>query len=335
MSAQITNAATPPGSAPRAGGDRRGPILWGMSALVAASIPLWVPDYYVHLFVFVGIFVILTASLNLIGGFAGFMSLGHAAFWGIGAYTSAQVALALNASPWLGFLAAFAFAGVAGGVVALPCLRLSGIYVTMVTIAFGVIAHLVFANWSAATGGAVGLGDIPRPSFLGMPITTRAGYSYLVLIAVMATMAALRLFLASRTGQATIAARDDELAAQCSGIDIVRTKLLAFVLSSAFAGLAGALYAHYVTYINPDSFTVWASIRILVMVVVGGLASLGGSVIGAVVVYLLPEFLRFLDVVYLLVYALLIIGMMLFLPSGLVSLPRRIAERRAKRKERP
>lgn len=297
---------------------------WAIVA-VCATFPFWLPSYYLHLSVLVGIFIMLSASLNLIGGYAGFMSLGHAAFWGVGAYTSAQVALMLGSSAWTGMVVAFALTALVGLLLAVPCLRLSGIYLTMVTIAFAVIAHLLFVNLTSVTGGSVGLSDIPRPALFGNALTGRDEYFYVVLVVVTGTLVLIRAFLHSGYGQAVVAARDDDLAASCTGVNTVRNKVLSFALSSGCAGLAGALYAHYVTYINPDSFTVEASIRILVMVVVGGLASLAGSVVGAVVVYLLPEVLRFLDEVYLVIYALLIIGIMLFLPEGLASLPRRLS----------
>jgi branched-chain amino acid transport system permease protein len=141
----------------------------------------------------------------------------------------------------------------------------------------------------------------------------------------MGTIAFTHWFFRTPTGRSIVAARDDELAASCCGINTVRTKIIAFILSSAFAGFAGSLFAHYVTYINTDSFTIATSIRVLVMVVVGGLGSLTGSVIGALVIYLLPELLRFLDVIYLIVYAIIVIAMMLFLPDGLVSIPSKLA----------
>lgn len=301
------------------------PILWGLLGVIAISLPVWIPSYYLHLAVMSLTFVLLAASLNMIGGYAGFMSLAHAAFWGIGAYAAANVALRIG-SPWLGMLAAFAAAGLVGLLLGIPSLRLRGIYLTMITIAFGVVASLLFVNLDWLTGGPIGIGNIPRPNLFGLVLAKRWQYYYFALVTVGASIAFMAWFFRSPVGRSIIAARDDELAAACSGVNTVRNKIVVFALSSAFAGLAGALFAYYVQYINTDSFTVANSIRILVMVVVGGLGNLAGSVIGALVIYLLPELLRFLDLVYLVVYALLVIGMMLFLPDGLISLPSKLRQ---------
>lgn len=308
-------------------------LLWAVLGMLIISLPVWAPSYYLHLAIMSSVFVLLAASLNMIGGYAGFMSLGHAAFWGIGAYASANVALRMD-SVWLGIVASFIVAGLVGLLLGIPSLRLQGIYLTMITIAFGVVASLLFVNLDWLTGGPVGIGNIPRPSLFGFVLVKRWHYYYLALAVVGGSIAFMRWFFHSAMGRSIIAARDDELAASCSGVDIVRIKIIVFTLSSAFAGLAGALFAHYVQYINTDSFTVANSIRILVMVVVGGLGNLAGSVIGALVIYLLPEALRFLDVVYLVVYALLVIIIMLFLPDGLISLPARITSWLTKRRRR-
>lgn len=299
--------------------------LWGLLGILVLSLPLWIPSYYLHLAVMSLIFILLAASLNMIGGYAGFMSLGHAAFWGIGAYAAANVVLRVG-SPWLGLLAAFMAAGLVGLLLGIPSLRLEGIYLTMITIAFGVVASLLFVNLDWLTGGPVGIGNIPRPGLFGLVLAKRWQYYYFDLAIVGGSIAFMAWFFRQPIGRSIVAARDDELAAACSGVNTIRNKIVVFALSSAFAGLAGALFAYYVQYINTDSFTVANSIRILVMVVVGGLGNLAGSVIGALVIYLLPELLRFLDVVYLVVYALLVIGMMLFLPDGLVSLPAKLKQ---------
>lgn len=299
-------------------------VLWILLALLVLSLPLWIPSYYLHLAIMSSIFILLAASLNMIGGYGGFMSLGHAAFWGIGAYASTNVALRLG-NVWLGMIAAFVVAGLVGILLGVPSLRLRGIYLTMITIAFGVVASLLFVNVSWLTGGPIGIGNIPRPAILGIVLAERWQFYYLSLAIVAGSIGFMHWFFRSPVGRSIVAARDDELAASCLGVNTVRNKILVFALSSAFAGLAGAIFAHYVQYINTDSFTVANSIRILVMVVVGGLGSLAGSVIGALVIYLLPEVLRFLDLVYLVVYALLVIGMMLFLPDGLISLPSKLS----------
>jgi branched-chain amino acid transport system permease protein len=312
--------------------DTRKFVIWGFVGLVIVTLPLWISSYYLHLAVMSLIFILLAASLNMIGGYAGFMSLAHAAFWGIGAYAAANVALRMG-NVWLAFVAAFVVAGIVGLLLGIPSLRLQGIYLTMITIAFGVVASLLFVNLDWLTGGPVGIGNIPRPSLFGVTLVERWQYYYLSLAVVGGSIGFMAWFFRSATGRSIIAARDDELAAACSGVDTVRNKIIVFALSSAFAGLAGALFAHYVQYINTDSFTVANSIRILIMVVVGGLGSLMGSVVGALVIYLLPEFLRFLDVVYLVVYALLVIVMMLFLPDGLVSLPAKLSDLLRKRRK--
>ncbi len=294
-----------------------------LAAVVAAllALPALLPAYPLQLMVMVGIFAVLTLSLNLISGYAGMISLGHAGFFLIGAYTSALLAVDLGAPFWVGLPAAFLVTAAFGLLLGFPALKLSGHFLAVITIAFGLIVHLLSINAEWLTRGISGVPNVPRPSLAGYALRGDAAYYYVVLAVLGGVLAACDQLVRSGFGRALMAVRDDETAAACMGVDVRVLKIQAFVLSAGVAGIAGSLYAHYVRYINPDSFTIDISIRVLIMMVVGGTGSLAGSLLGAFTVYLMPEALRFMNEYYYLVFGAVVVGMMLFLPGGLVSLP--------------
>jgi len=273
--------------------------------------------YLLHLAILGGIYIILAISLNLIVGYAGQVSLGHAAFYGIGAYISALTSLLWHFPFPLAALSAILFAGACGLLLGLPTLRLKEDYLAIVTLGFGVIVDMVFLNLEI-TGGPDGLPGIPPPSFLGVTFQSPWQYLLLTLLMVLLTLALTYRLVHSYHGRALRAIRDHEVTAQVMGINTPAYKVAIFTLAAALAGLAGSLYAHYITFINPESFGLHTSILALCMVVLGGMGSLAGAVVGALALTLLPEMLREFKAYQDLVYGALLVGLLIWRPQGLL-----------------
>jgi branched-chain amino acid transport system permease protein len=301
---------------------RNKPVFLLTAALVLAAVvvPLLLSDYQLQVAVMVGIFALLALSLNVLSGYAGMISLGHAGFFLIGSYTSAILSTRFGLPFPVSLIAATAVTAVSGLLLAIPAMKLSGHFLAVITIAFGLILHLLSVNLESITHGVSGISNIARPSLGGWTLKSDLSYCFLVLAVLGIVCALVAAYTRSGYGRALSALRDDEVAAGCMGVNVNMAKFHAFVISAGIAGLAGCLYAHYVRYINPESFTLDISIRILIMMVVGGIGSILGSVVGALVVYVLPEALRFLNDYYYLVFGVVIVLLMLFLPRGLVSL---------------
>jgi ABC-type branched-subunit amino acid transport system permease subunit/ABC-type branched-subunit amino acid transport system ATPase component len=304
-------------------------VLFAFCVALAAAVPVFVGNqYYIQILVNIGINVILVLGLTVITGMAGQLSLCQGAFFGIGAYASALLVMTAGLSFWLSLPLAGAITASAGFVLGVPALRLRGHYLAMITLAFAVIVHQVIQNWSELTRGSSGLVDIPWPDpisvgGLRLSLESRQSYYVFVVIAVALAMMALRILQRSRLGRSLYAIREDEVAAELMGIDTRLCKLLAFAISAFFAGVGGALYAHYAKILTPDLFGVMQSIDILVMAVIGGAASIVGALLGASVVTALPEMLRAVSEYRLLIFGAILIGCVLFVPGGLISLLRR------------
>ena len=282
-------------------------------------------DYVLHIMVIASIYVILALSLNLIVGFTGLPALGHAAFYGIGAYTAALLALNLGLSPWLGLLAGAITAGLLGFVISFAAVRLKGDYLALATLGAGVIVYSIAKNWVAVTRGPMGLPGIPGFTFLSYPLDGVWAYLILVLAFVGITTFVIGRIVNSPFGRILKAIREDEIGAQAMGRDVNYYKVMVFMIGAAFAGVAGSLYAHYITFIDPSSFTLMESITILLMVIFGGLGSLRGSIVGAVILVVLPELLRFLGMpssiaapLRQMIYGLLLVLLMIKRPQGLM-----------------
>ena len=288
--------------------------------LVAVFVPFLLSDYHLQIAVMVGIFALLALSLNVLSGYAGMISLGHAGFFLIGSYTSAILATRFGMPFPVSLVAATALTALSGMVLAVPAMKLSGHFLAVITIAFGLILHVLAINLESITKGVSGISGISRPAIGAWSLKSDLSYYFLVLIILALVCLLVSAYVRSGYGRALRALRDDEVAAGCMGVNVNVAKIHAFVISAGIAGLAGCLYAHYVRYINPESFTLDISIRILIMMVVGGIGSILGSLVGAFAVYVLPETLRFLNDYYYLVFGFVIILLMLFLPRGLVSL---------------
>lgn len=291
--------------------------LWATAGILAIT-PLLMDDQYVfHVLTLAGIYAILALSLNLLLGSTGLFSLGHAAFYGIGAYASALLTLKLDLPFSLAFVLSGVIAALLGGLVAYPALRLKGIFLAIGTMGFNEIVRLLTINLDWLTGGPAGLPGIPVPEIFGVTISQPRDYYICILALVAITYAILRALLASRTGRALLAIRDDEIAARSVGIDLTSYKVGAFVLATFFAGLAGSFFAHYLTYISPDNFGLNESFAILAMIAFGGIGNFTGSVIGAFLLVIIPEAFRFLQEYRELIYGFTIVITMLLLPAGI------------------
>ncbi len=274
--------------------------------------------YYVGVLVFLGIYSLITIGLCLLIGYTGQISLGHAAFFGLGAYTSGILSTRFGLSPWLGMVAAIFLTGGVAFVIGAPALKLKGHYLAMATLAFGEIIYIIFNQWIACTGGPSGFGEIPRFSIGGFSLESDFSYYYFVWGIVLFVFLASLNLVHSRIGRALRSIRDSEVAARCMGVNTSSYKLKIFVFSATLAGLAGSLYAHFVTFLSPGSFSVMFSIILLTMVAVGGMANIWGAIIGTAILTILPEYLRAFEDYDILIYGSVLLGIMIFLPEGLV-----------------
>jgi branched-chain amino acid transport system permease protein len=307
------------------------PVLIGLAGLVLlVAVPPFLKSYGVYLLSYWLVFVIATMGLNLTVGYAGQKSLGHAAFFGIGAYTLA-IAMKAGFSFWLGLPLAMAGCFAVGLALGFPALRVQAIYLAFATLGFNTAVWLVMRNEEWLTGGTFGINNIARPSLAGWSLDRKLPYYYFILGCTLALGALLWKLLRSPWGKAFTALRDNPIRAESLGIHIQAYTLLSFAIGAAYAGAAGALFASLVQFIEPAPFTVGASIMMYLMVVVGGSGRFFGPVIGSAVGVLLPEWLRFAQGWYLFVFGSAVVLLMLWLPDGLLSIPERIRARRAAR----
>ena len=251
--------------------------------------------------------------------------MGHAAFSCIGAYTSSLLALNMGLSPWIGLLVGACVAALSGIIIGYPSVRLKGDYLALTTFGLGVIVYSIAKNWVSLTRGPMGLPGIPGFSLFGFQLSEIWSYLLLVLVFVMITIFVIRRVVNSPFGRILRSIREDEIASEVLGKNISKYKLLVFIIGAFFAGIAGSLYAHYITFIDPSSFTVMESITILLMVIFGGMGSISGSVVGALILVVFPELLRFLGMpssiaapMRQMVYGLLLIVLMLKKPQGIM-----------------
>ena len=286
---------------------------------ILALIPLFISNlYYIQILIFIGIYSILALSLNLLNGYVGLLSIGHAAFYGIGAYASAKLVMDVGLPFPLAMLGSGIIAGFFGYVIAKPTLRLSGIYMTLATLGFNMIFFLVLQNWMSVTNGPLGIMDIPPPSIFGYLIESRVQYYYLIFFLVLLTIGSMHRLMTCRFGRALVGIRENELAAEAMGIHTTRYKIQAFVLAAFYAGIAGSYYAHFIKYISPDSFYIYESFILLAMLAFGGQGNLIGPVVGAAVLIIIPEVFRFLQEYRMLVYGSVLVIMMLVRRQGLL-----------------
>jgi branched-chain amino acid transport system permease protein len=303
--------------------------------LALASVPLWLDNSYVlHVLVITGIFIIAAMSLNLLLGYAGQLSLGHVAFFGIGAYASALVSLGFNVSlfpgfvlssapkpVWLAMLAGILAAAACGWFIGRVAFKVRGAYFVIVSISFAEVVRLVALNWVELTQGPMALNNIPPLALGGMVFWKKPENYWLILGTAVVCYVLIRRLVHSRAGRAMVALRENEPLATSVGIDVTRYLVLATVVSAAMAGAAGALYAHYVRIVDPDVFLFIYTVTMVIMVVTGGKGTLAGPVVGGLIFGLLPETLRALAIKpeeQWIVYGVLMVLVVYFLPQGIV-----------------
>lgn len=278
--------------------------------------------YFIHLAILVGIYLILALSLQLALGYTGLINLGHIAFFAIGAYVSAL--LTLNGTP---FIIAIILAGIIsaffGFLLSIPTNKLKGDYLALATLAFTFVVYAVTLNWTSLTRGPLGLPGIPKPSIFGLSFSSNLSFLILTLIIVLAVYFIIKKLVDSPFGKVLEATRDNELATRVLGKNTFKIKSIALGTSAFFAGIAGSLYAHYITYIDPSSFTIMQLIPILCIVIIGGLASLKGTIIATIILILLPEPLRFIGFpssvvgpMRQIIYALILLFILICRPKG-------------------
>jgi branched-chain amino acid transport system permease protein len=300
----------------------RKPLLFILAILLLAAPYISSTVYFRHMLVMSLVYVTLTASLNLIMGYTGQLALGHAAFYGIGAYTFALLVLKTSTPYWIAFLAGGVMAAILAAFLGTIVLRLKGHYLAIVTLAFGEIVRVTLYNWVDLTRGPMGLTDIPRPSLFSYTFKGGIPYYYLALFIAVVTIFVMWRMINSRFGRAFISIRDEENASLAMGVRTTRMKVLAFVVGSFFAGLAGSFLASYIRYIHPDNFTAWESLILNAMVVIGGEGNLIGSIFGATLLTVLPELLRVIQQFRLIIYAVIMIAAIILWPYGLLGKPR-------------
>ncbi len=293
-----------------------------LSLLILAGVILALPlglgnSYYLNVLVFVGIYSLITIGLSLLMGYTGQISLGHAAFFGLGAYTSGVLSTKFGVSPWLALLAGIFVTGGIAFLIAAPALKLKGHYLAMATLAFGYIVFIVFNQASSLTGGPSGFGQIPRFRLGNFLLRSDVHYYYLVWTLVIVVLLVSLNIIHSRVGRALRSIHEGELIANIMGVNTAKYKIQIFVLSAVYASLAGSLYAHFITFLNPTPFGFHFSIVLVAMVAVGGMASVWGAMIGAALLTILPEYLRAFQDYDILIYGSILLLIMMFLPQGL------------------
>lgn len=292
-----------------------------LAALVLVFVlPVLMPSaYYEQVFNQIIIFVVLAIGYDLVLGRLGQLSFGHVGLFSIGAYASALLTTRLQVPFLVGMLGAAVAGGLAGALIGIPALRIKGHYLVMLTLAFGEIVRLLLTNLEGLTGGSEGITGIPAPAIGPWVFSSRQSLSYVLLVFAVLAVLGMVMIDRSRYGRAFIAIKDAELAADVSGVRLSHIKVLAFVISAVYAGVAGGLYAHTFRYISPEFFSLGLTITLLAMVLLGGRGSIIGSIVGVVVLTVLPESLRFIQQYYMVVYGLGIWLLVMFLPGGLVS----------------
>jgi branched-chain amino acid transport system permease protein len=297
-------------------------VLAALAALLVLAFPQAVQSsYWLNLVNLAMSFSVACLGLNIVLGYAGQISFSQAAFWGVGAYTSALLSVNLGVPVWLGLPAAFVIATLFGICLGIPTLKLSGHYLAMTTIGFGIILQLILINAIWLTGGSDGIPKIPSPWIGSLELKDPSSFYYVaVLLLALCTWASVRL-KDSRVGRAFLAIQGNEMAAGTAGIDTTLYKVMAFALSAGYAGIGGWMFAHSGShYISPDTFSFDQSIVFVAMMVLGGNGSAAGSILGAMLLTLIPEILRFLKDYYMMVYAAGIVVVMIYMPGGIMAL---------------
>lgn len=301
------------------------PIL--LFVVVLLFIPIIIPNPYIlSVLVIIGIYAIVALGLGLLLGFTGQISISQAAFYGIGAYTSAILTVTYGVSPWIAILVGCIISAIIAFVIGWPTLKLDENYLALATLGFGFIIYILFTQMVELTGGPSGIRDIPRLSIGSFLFDNDTKYFYLVWVVVLGLLLFSSKLVSSRVGRALRAIRGSEIAAKSAGINPTKYKVKVFMLSAVFASIAGSLYAHYIAFVSPSPFYVTASINFVLIAVIGGLTNIWGGLIGAAVVTILGELIQDLVPLFsqdagseyqMIVFGVILIIMMIYMPQGL------------------
>jgi len=299
-------------------------IVWLAALVLAIILPSFISSYVLSLMVLACIWIIVTISMNLLYGYTGQLSLGHAAFLGIGAYSFALLTVEAGLSYWPAFFVSIAITGVAGFLIGFPALRVKGPYFVLVTIAFAVIINLILLAWAEVTKGANGISGIPRPPAIPLPFGSEIGFSsqvpmyYLILFFLVLIALINERLVHSLVGRTFIAISWDEDLAQSLGVNTMRRKLLSFTISAIYTGIAGVLYASYNSVITPHLAHFIQGMNSVVYLVVGGAATMAGPFVGTLVMTAVPEVLQVLPILKTAINGFVLLIFIIFLPTGIV-----------------
>ena len=302
-------------------------VALGAIALIAIGFPQVGNLYQTNIMISCLVYVVLGLGLNIVVGLAGLLDLGYVAFYAVGAYAYALCNMHWDIGFWYMLPIGAVLGAILGVILGFPVLRLRGDYLAIVTLGFGEIIRLVLENWGEVTMGPSGISGIDRPEFFGMNLGVIGSttYMYYIMIGLLIfTIFCVNRLQHSRIGRAWLALREDEIACQAMGIDKMKTKLMAFALGATWAGMAGVVFAAKTTFINPASFTFWESAIILSIVVIGGMGSIRGVIAGAIILILVPEFLRDFAEFRMLLFGAIMVLVMVFRPQGLISAKRKV-----------
>jgi len=297
-------------------------LIWGGPLLLLLLAPLFLSGYTLYLLSLAGVYVIATLGLNLLTGYAGQISIGHAGFLAIGAYSAALLLGRAGVPFWLGLPLAGLITGLAGLVLLVPALRLSAIYLAIATLGFGAAVYEILPRWPELTGGHQGM-RVATPAFFGLELDSDISLYFLSLALTVLMILMARNIVYSRLGRAFIAIRDKEPAAQALGISLPRYKAYAFFISAFYTGIAGGLYAYIVGYISPGEFDLGKSIYLFSMMALGGMASIPGSVVGALFLSFLPHWLSGFRGLQQFIYGASLVLVVIFMPYGIWGFLRR------------
>ena len=298
---------------------KTGLAVW-LLALVLALTPVAIRNpYTLNILNLIGLYVIVVLGLNLFTGYAGQISLGHAGFFGLGAYGSAILTASYGFPPWPTMILVAIGVSLVALIIGIPTLRLHGHYLAMATLGLNYVVHIIFVQWDEVTGGPSGLSGIPSLSVLGASVNNDMRFYYLVWTFALIALTLCLNMVRSGVGRGLAALAQDEVAAATLGVDVKRDKIRVFVLSAVFASVAGSLYAHYFSFVNPDTFSIFKSLDLVIMVVVGGMGSIWGTLFGVGFIIILPHWLEFLETYYDIIHGLILVVILLFLPQGFIT----------------
>lgn len=299
-------------------------VVFGALALLAVLPWLITNIYYLHLINLSVITIILVLGLNLLTGYTGQISIGHAAFYAIGAYSSAILSTRYGLSFWLSMPLAGIIAAALGYVIGRPTLRLKGAYLAVASIGIGEITQMVLTNWTGFTGGSLGIKGIKAPVFFGYELSSDTAYYYMLAVIFLIAYYLVIRIIDSELGRAFKSIREDELAAQFMGVDVAKLKVLSFTISTFLAGIAGSLFAHLQGYVSPAGFGFTQSVSFLIMILAGGLGYKAGPIIGVLLLTFAREGFRFFNDFQLVVYGVLLILIIVFMPRGIAGYVERL-----------